>query len=168
MTIHRPENTDNYLKLKNILDALSTFKKKIFETNKNFKIIFPIHPRTKIKIKDYGLEEYLSNFEILSPQGFLEMNIFEREAKLIITDSGGIQKEAYLHKTPCITIRDETEWIELVESKWNYLVNTNDKKDILNAIDNQIKFNTNSSHKDFYGDGYSASTIVKKVTEFLI
>ena len=127
-----------------------------------------MHPRTKAKIKDYELEEYLSNFEVLSPQGFLEMNIFEREAKLIITDSGGIQKEAYLHKTPCVTIRDETEWVELVESKWNYLVKANNKKDIINAIDNQIKFNINSLHENFYGDGYSASKIVRKITEFLI
>ncbi len=165
-TFHRPENTDNYSKLKNILEALVIFKNKYSEINKNLKIIFPIHPRTKNKIKQFGLEEYLNNFEVLRPQGFIDMNILEREAKLIITDSGGIQKEAYLHKTPCVTIRNETEWVELIESKWNCLANTNDKKDILNAIDKQILFDPLSFHENFYGDGYAASTIVKKIIEF--
>ena len=72
-----------------------------------------------------------------------------------------------MHKTPCVTIRNETEWVELIESKWNYLANTNDTKNILDAINKQIIFDIKSPHENLYGDGHTASTIVKKIKEFL-
>lgn len=165
-TIHRPENTDNPSKLRNILDALDTFQKSNFN-NKNLKIIFPIHPRTKNKIKSFGLEKYLNNFNVIAPQGFMEMNILEREASLIVTDSGGIQKEAFLHKTPCVTIRNETEWVELIESKWNCLANTSHKLEILDQIKKQILFNKNSHYVSLYGDGFAADRIVMEIQRFL-
>ncbi len=127
LTIHRAENTDNIERLKSILSALG-------ESRKN--IIFPIHPRTKNRIKELGLENYLSsNIKTIEPVGYLDMLELERNAYAILTDSGGVQKEAFWLKVPCITLRDETEWIETVRYGWNTLVGA-DKNKILEALDN--------------------------------
>jgi len=112
-TVHRAENTDNYERLKDILTALSQLDKPV---------IFPIHPRTKNKIKEYNLESLLKKIQVIDPVGYLDMINLEKNAKAILTDSGGIQKEAFWLKVPCITLRDETEWIETVETGWNTLV----------------------------------------------
>ncbi len=127
LTIHRAENTDNVERLKSILSALG-------ESGKN--IIFPIHPRTKNRIREFGLENYLtSNIRVIAPVGYLDMLELEKNAYAILTDSGGVQKEAFWLKVPCITLREETEWVETVKYKWNILVGANKDK-ILEALDN--------------------------------
>ncbi|MGC8972536.1 MAG: non-hydrolyzing UDP-N-acetylglucosamine 2-epimerase [bacterium] len=125
-TIHRAENTDNYERLKNILTALSQL---------DMPVIFPIHPRTKGKIKDYNLGHLLEKVRVIDPVGYLDMINLEKNAKAILTDSGGVQKEAFWLRVPCITLRDETEWVETVKLGWNRLVGT-DCDRIVSAVKN--------------------------------
>jgi UDP-GlcNAc3NAcA epimerase len=115
LTLHRNYNVDNTDILEHILDQLGRLGEKI---------IFPVHPRTRKMItKNYCVP---GNIDIIEPQGYLDFIALEYSAKRIITDSGGIQKEAYILRKPCITLRTETEWVETVEEKWNLLVNPAD------------------------------------------
>ena len=115
LTLHRNYNVDNTTILKNILDQLGHLEEEI---------IFPLHPRTrKMLSSDYSVPP---NIKIIEPQGYLDFITLEYFSKRIITDSGGIQKEAYILKKPCITLRTETEWVETVEEKWNLLINPTD------------------------------------------
>ena len=151
-TIHRAENTDSHFKLRNILEGLSFSKQKI---------ILPIHPRTEEKIKSYGFQ-IPKNILIVPPVGYLEMVWLEKNCNIVITDSGGVQKEAYFHNKLCITLREETEWIELVESGWNTLVGTNVEK-----IKNALLHNSIPNEKyDFYGSGNACIQILKYLNEY--
>jgi len=155
-TVHRQENTDNKENLKHILEAFS----KIKET-----IIFPIHPRTKKYIKLYKFEKLLKsapNLRIIEPVGFFEMLQLENNAKMILTDSGGVQKEAYIARVPCITLRQETEWVETVKSGWNRLAGTEVRK-IVRLAKN---FPKTKSHPNFLGDGQAYLKITKIIKEF--
>ena len=115
-TIHRQENTDNYKNLKNIILAFKEFSKELL-------IVWPIHPRTKKKLLEHKLFKTIVNhIKFIKPQGYINMINLEKNSLFIATDSGGIQKEAFYLKVPCITIRKETEWIELVENNWNIYV----------------------------------------------
>jgi len=123
-TIHRAENTDNCERLKNILEALSSLDKPV---------IFPMHPRTKKKVEEYNLEFLIEKIQVIEPVGYLDMIQLEKNAKAVLTDSGGVQKEAFWLRVPCITLRDETEWVETVRYGWNRLVGA-DKEKILDAV----------------------------------
>jgi UDP-GlcNAc3NAcA epimerase len=145
-TIHRAENTDNIEKLKNIFKALSSSQ---------IPVIIPLHPRTKGKLKDLNIK--ISDMvHLIDPVGYLEMIWLENNCELVCTDSGGVQKEAYFFHKPCITIRDETEWVELVESGWNKLVGS-DNAAIIDGISN---FKIPKIHGNLYGNGNSAELIV--------
>ena len=146
-TIHRAENTNDINRLKNIIEALNESK----ET-----IVLPLHPRTKKFVSDYGLT-FNENIKIIEPIGYLEMLMLESNAKKIVTDSGGVQKEAYFMGKPCITMRDETEWVETVEVGWNVIVGT-DKYAIIDAINN---FNPKGEQKLIFGDGKASEKIVE-------
>lgn len=117
-TVHRAENTDDPTKLSSIVDAFNKLK-----TN----IILPLHPRTRKYIDASGLS-LNSNVFVIDPIGYLEMLELEMNCSCILTDSGGIQKEAYFMQKPCITLREQTEWVETVESGWNILVGSDQKK----------------------------------------
>lgn len=150
VTVHRPENTDNKENLKNIVEALVESKEKI---------IFPAHLRTIKALKQYDLYAHLEeakNVIVTRPVGYLDMLVLEKNAKKILTDSGGIQKEAYIFKVPCITMRSTTEWIETIEDGWNILVGSNKKK-IKDAIKNFEP--TGDYHLSRFGDGKSAEKI---------
>jgi len=150
-TIHRAENTDNQENLKNILEAFMQSGKTI---------VFPVHPRTVKKISEFGLNNLLNsaiNIKIIDPVGYLDMLILEKHAEKILTDSGGVQKEAYFMKVPCITLRTETEWTETVESGWNTIVNTDTDK-ILKAVDSTY---IPENHPDFYGNGKAGEKIAQ-------
>ena len=113
-TIHRASNTDNKENLQNIVEALSEL---------NETIVFPLHPRTENLLKEYGLYNKLKSSVILTqPLGFFEFIKLMGHAKMILTDSGGVQKEAYVLKVPCITLRENTEWVETVEEGGMYLL----------------------------------------------
>lgn len=151
-TIHRAENTDDDCKLLNIFRGLGL-------SNKN--IILPLHPRTVNKIKEHNIT-IPNNIKIVEPVGYLEMVWLEVHSDLIVTDSGGVQKEAYFHGKYCITLREETEWVELVENGFNKLVG-HDPKLIVDAI------NTMDSKKienlGIYGNGKAAYKILNRVVK---
>lgn len=151
LTLHRKENTDDRNRLLNILRAI----KKIDE-----RVIFPIHPRTRKALREFGLEREVNKMKFLTllpPVGYIESLLLQKEARMILTDSGGIQKEAYILGVPCLTLRDETEWVETVNSGWNVLVGVNP-----NLIYKMVKtFQPKKERKNLFGTGNSAERIVK-------
>jgi UDP-N-acetylglucosamine 2-epimerase len=116
-TVHRAENTDGPARLVPISSALGQL------ANSGFEVVFPMHPRTRKKIKSFDIS--LKNPKVINPVSYLDMLKLEQKAAIILTDSGGVQKEAYWFGVPCLTWRDDTEWIETVESGWNTLVGCN-------------------------------------------
>ena len=155
-TIHRPSNTDNAKNLSNILDALSVIDEKV---------IFPIHPRTTKFIDNYGLKKNIGkNIVMIKPVGYFDFIWLEKNAKKILTDSGGIQKEAYLLKVPCITLRETTEWTETIEDKWNILTGA-DKEKILDAIKN---FQPKQKQRNLFGNGHASEKIAAIVQRYLL
>ena len=157
-TIHRKENVNNLKKLTAILESLIEI---------DFPVILPLHPGTRKKIYENNLHKFLNELIIIDPIGYLDLAIFQKNAKVIITDSGGIQKEAYYNKVPCITLRHKTEWVELINSGWNVLVDASNSLNILNAYNQQKNFQINNDHPDFYGDGYSSQKIIKFLQEII-
>ena len=153
-TIHRAENTDNDKRLSSILSGLNFIAK-------SNPVILPLHPRTKNIINKGSFD--INNLTIVEPVGYLEMVYLLQRSKIVMTDSGGLQKEAFFFKKPCVTLRDETEWVELVKGGFNTLVGANEKL-IKNAFKNQsynIDFNVN-----LYGEGSACKNIVEKLYSF--
>jgi len=162
-TIHRPINTDSIARLSNIIDALLLIQR-IY----NKKIVFPVHPRTKNKLKNidnFSKIEANSSFIVTDPVGFLDMIDLEKKASLIITDSGGVQKESFFFKTPCLVLRNETEWIELIENENAILVDANTQK-IIDGF-HKLSNKTDFTYPQFYGDGKTASFICKQILTYL-
>lgn len=153
-TIHRPSNTDNVHNLTEILSALSSI---------DTEVVFPVHPRTEHFIRRYNIERTIgNNVRMLKPVSYFDFLWLEENALKILTDSGGIQKEAYLFKVPCITLRDTTEWVETLESGWNVLVGA-DKEKIIEAIHN---FNPKGKQADVFGKGDTNRKIVELVEKY--
>lgn len=137
LTLHRDYNVDDHKNLERLLNQLAQLPEKI---------IFPVHPRTKKMLStDYTIS---NNIQVIDPLGYLDFIVLENASKRIITDSGGIQKEAYIIKKPCITLRTETEWVETVEEKWNLLLPPNDPE-IVNKI---ISFSTPEKQSLIFGE----------------
>ena len=151
-TIHRAENTDESSRLNSIFQALHQINKKI-------PVIIPMHPRTQKIIEKSSFSNLLTNLKIVEPLSYLETQRLEMSAHCVITDSGGMQKEAFFHKVPCITLRDETEWVETVISGWNTLVGASKEKIIESFENNKSPIEQNH----FYGHGQSASNIVQEL-----
>lgn len=145
-TVHRAENTDNSTKLSQILDGLS---------NTGMPVVLPLHPRTKGKLEAFGLS-VPETIHIIPPVSYLEMVWLEGNCSVVATDSGGVQKEAYFFGKPCVTLRDETEWVELLETGWNALVGA-DAKLISETLRNATRPETETV---LYGDGKSAEKII--------
>ncbi len=116
LTIHRAENVNDITVLKSILDYCKSL-------SKDYLIVFPVHPNTSNKIKSFGLD--LTCFEVIEPLSYLELQGLINSSDLVLTDSGGLQKEAYFHRVPCVTLREETEWTETISSGWNRLWKVN-------------------------------------------
>lgn len=149
-TVHRAENTDNLTHLRSILAAFAEVGERI---------VFPIHPRTRRKLVELGKTFNLQlahNLQLIEPVGYLDMVMLEQSARMILTDSGGVQKEAYWLRIPCITLRDETEWVETVQVGWNVLAGTDCEK-ITQAA---RSFVPPAGHPVLYGDGQTAGRIV--------
>ncbi|HYG51164.1 MAG TPA: UDP-N-acetylglucosamine 2-epimerase (non-hydrolyzing) [Flavobacteriales bacterium] len=141
-TIHRAENTNDIDRLRNICGALN-------ECEQN--IVLPLHPRTLKYLGEYGIK-LNDKIRVIEPVGYLDMVLLEKNASKIITDSGGVQKEAFFMRKPCITMRDQTEWVETVECGWNVVVGA-DKHKIKDAI---VNFTPKSGPKELFGKGNAA------------
>jgi UDP-N-acetylglucosamine 2-epimerase len=151
VTVHRASNTDNRANLEQIVDALSEISEPI---------IFPIHPRTRKSLRVFGLYDKLinhRNIKVIQPVGYLEFLRLMKNARKIITDSGGIQKEAYILKVPCITLRENTEWVETVQDGWNVLVGAK-KETIVNVCSVE---ESNKSYNNHFGRGNASGKIVQ-------
>jgi UDP-GlcNAc3NAcA epimerase len=147
LTIHRAENTDNLERLKSIVNAVNELE------TVNF--VFPVHPRTRkiIAKNNFKLKRHV---DLIDPVGYFDMLSYESACDAVLTDSGGVQKEAFFFKKPCITIRDATEWVELVDSGWNTLTGADTHK-IISAVNN---IRIPSEYPEFYGNGHSAEKII--------
>ncbi|MCW3130750.1 MAG: UDP-N-acetylglucosamine 2-epimerase (non-hydrolyzing) [Methanophagales archaeon] len=152
VTAHRQENVDIKERLKGILDGLELVYNKF-----NFPIIYPIHPRTRKRIKEFGLE-VPKGVELIEPFGFLEFLQLEANAKLVLTDSGGVQEETCILKVPCVTLRDNTERPETLEVGSNVLVGTNQNK-ILEGVKFMLSKKINWNNP--FGDGKAGNMILK-------
>jgi len=150
-TIHRAENTDDPSRLVAILEALN-------EIAKQTPIILPLHPRTAKIIQNSEFKT--QNLKIIKPVGYLEMVYMLNRCKLVMTDSGGLQKEAFFFTKPCMTMRDETEWVELIENNFNVLVGA-DKNKIIDNFNNH-KFNADFNI-NLYGNGIAAKNIITEL-----
>jgi UDP-GlcNAc3NAcA epimerase len=154
-TVHRAENTDDRSRLAGIVRALAECGRTV---------VFPLHPRTRKMLAEHGLDRALGGIpsvRLIDPVGYLDMIRLERNASAILTDSGGIQKEAYFYRVPCVTLRKETEWVETVQDGWNRLAGS-DPEAILNAVRN---FNPPPASRVSFGDGRAAEKIVRLIHE---
>jgi UDP-GlcNAc3NAcA epimerase len=152
ITVHRAENTDNLENITNILKAFSEI-----EDQK----VWPIHPRTKHKLESMGFDlNSIPNMLVIEPVGYLDMLTLENHAKKILTDSGGVQKEAYFMHVPCVTLREQTEWVETLESDANILVGT-DVQAILEATRKEV----DPTYKEVFGDAKASEKIVKAIEQ---
>jgi len=147
-TVHRAENTDDPDVLRGILWALGALDQPV---------VLPIHPRTEKRVSELGIRA-VANVRVLPPQGYLDMLALQRGAACVLTDSGGMQKEAYYLEVPCVTLRNETEWVETVATGWNTLAGT-DPERILAAVAQRPGAGT--PHPELYGDGLTARRIVE-------
>ncbi|WP_263834073.1 non-hydrolyzing UDP-N-acetylglucosamine 2-epimerase [Sulfurospirillum oryzae] len=152
-TIHRAENTDDETRIRNIFEALEKIAKEK-------QVILPLHPRTKKSLENLKLN--IENLTIIEPIGYLEMVWLIDNCSFVMTDSGGLQKEAYFFEKQCITLRDETEWVELVICGANTLVGA-DKEKILEAYKNNSEFNIQNSKLDLYGGGKASENIINEL-----
>jgi len=149
-TIHRAENTDDRERMRGIFAGLERAR---------LPVILPLHPRTRKKLLQINLP-LPANITVVDPVGYLEMVWLESSCKLIATDSGGVQKEAYFHQKPCVTLRDETEWAELVSKGVNKIVGADPGK-IANALGENASLDFG---KCLYGNGRSSVRIVKQLS----
>jgi len=149
VTLHRPQNVDDREVLKDIVEAL---------VHAGRTVVFPVHPRTRKNLEAFGLWDLLrSKVHVIDPVDYLDFLALLMNAWKVVTDSGGVQKEAYFFGIPCITLRDETEWIETMEDGWNALVGT-ETEDVLDAIKN---FNPAGTKSKSFGDGHAAERIAR-------
>lgn len=152
VTIHRCGNVDDKQNLSSILAGLGDI---------DFPLVFPVHPRTSKMIDEFGLQ-IPKNIQAIDPVGYLDMLMLEKNAECILTDSGGIQKEAYLFGVRCITLREDTEWVETVDAGWNCLAGANRSK-----ISNTFRdFHPSIERPEIYGNGHAADKIIDVLKSF--
>ena len=166
-TIHRAENTDDPVRLEAILKALATMATNGADGHNPIPVLLPLHPRTKARISTYELQHLLEPLTLTPPIGFMAMVLLERRASLVVTDSGGVQKEAFLQGTPCVTVRTETGWVELIECGWNQLADPSDTLSILQAMQQQLAVDINQPRPQLYGDGHSADEMLRSLMQMI-
>lgn len=155
-TIHRAENTDDETRMRHICEAF-------IELSDAFEVVLPLHPRTRSALLRFDLLNALKeHIMLLEPVGYLDMLALEQHAHCIITDSGGVQKEAYFNRVPCITLREETEWIELLEAGWNQLCSTKHAFS-LSELMHHTQTDFSETHHALYGKGNAAQLIVDRL-----
>lgn len=158
VTLHRAENTDFKENLQRVIQIVANLDKKV---------VFPVHPRTKRKLKEFKLLNRLlslSDLILIDPVSYLDMLILEKNARFVLTDSGGVQKEAFFLRTPCLTLREETEWVETLEYRSNQLVGLNVNK-VLKKIETEEKTRREKRKIELNSEGASCriSKIISKV-----
>jgi UDP-GlcNAc3NAcA epimerase len=156
VTVHRAENTDDAIRLQAIIEAVHAL-------SQTLPVIFPVHPRTRTVLREKYASLSTEKVLAIDPVGYLDMVMLEKNARLVATDSGGVQKEAFFYRVPCVTLRDETEWVETVDLGWNRVVPPTDKDSVtknlfeaLNALPGKEAFP--------YGEGRSSEKIAKLLT----
>jgi UDP-GlcNAc3NAcA epimerase len=155
-TVHRAENTDDPVRLRAIMGGLRI-------VSQEMPVVLPLHPRTARAFEALGLgtrtrpEARQAGLRLVDPAGYLDMMSLEQNAAVIATDSGGVQKEAYFHRVPCVTLRAETEWVELVDSGWNELCGSSDSQVVAKTI--WAARGRQGREGSWYGDGHAASRI---------
>jgi UDP-GlcNAc3NAcA epimerase len=162
VTIHRDTNTDDISRLEIIMKTL-----KLLAEEYSIKFIMPLHPRTVISLKTslgslYNELRDCAFIRIIPPVSFLEMTLLEKNSRMIITDSGGVQKESHFFKKPCLVLREETEWVELVRNGTAVLVDADADK-IRQEFERLLKNHSNLQYPGFYGDGKTAEFILKEI-----
>jgi UDP-N-acetylglucosamine 2-epimerase len=150
-TFHRAANTDDPANLRSLLEALNSLEESV---------IVPLHPRTRKAMKTLGLKAG-SQVRLLKPLPYLDNLILEQNARLILTDSGGMQKEAYVLGVPCLTLREETEWVETIEAGWNLLVGTKPQR-IRQAV---REFQPRGERKPLFGEGKASDKIFEALSQ---
>jgi UDP-GlcNAc3NAcA epimerase len=155
--VHRASNTDTKTNLQEICKAF-------IELAKDIELVFPVHPRTEKYLKQYDLYQTLAdtpNIHLIKPVGYLEMLVLTKNAKKILTDSGGLQKEAYFAKVPCITLDTVSAWPETVEDEWNVVGGkmTNRQLQRESIIHTARSFEPNKKQQNIFGDGKAAEKI---------
>ena len=154
-TMHRAENTDDPERLRMIVEALN-------EVHSDIPILMPLHPRTRQKLEENGLE---LNIKLIPPCSYLEMIQLIKASKLVMTDSGGLQKEAYFFERPCVTLREETEWVELIDGGFNSLCKP-DSASLKSTVEEMLSRPLDYSNS-LYGDGKTGRFILEKIKESL-
>lgn len=157
-TVHRAENTDDSRRLKGIVEAFNEI------ASADCPVILPLHPRTIARVENYKLK-FEKAVKVIEPVAYLEMAALETNARVIFTDSGGVQKEAYWFGVPCVTLRDETEWVETVESGRNTLAGA-DKDNIIKSLGSGDKLREENS-SPIYGNGDASQKIINSLLDFL-
>jgi UDP-GlcNAc3NAcA epimerase len=155
VTVHRAENTDDLPRLRVVVDALHAIAA-------DLRVVWPMHPRTRAVLSREGwLQPLAAAATLIEPVGYLDMVYLEKHAALIATDSGGVQKEAFFHRVPCVTLRDETEWVELVASGWNRLAPPTSAQSVVDAM--RAGMDHQGANIAPYGSGDAAQRIVERL-----
>jgi UDP-GlcNAc3NAcA epimerase len=155
-TVHRASNTDDPERLRSIFQALNEIARSVMP------VIIPLHPRTRNALSALPrnpLSSTPDSLILIDPVSYLDMLLLEKNAKLILTDSGGVQKEAFILNVPCVTLREETEWVETVDASWNVLVGA-DKSRILETVERFSSQRPSDLQVNPYGDGHASERIV--------
>ncbi len=160
LTLHRQENVDNKERFKEILEGINDVKRKT-----HLNIVFPIHPRTEKQVKFFNLEKYLKNLTVIEPLGYFEFLLLEKDAKIILTDSGGIQEESCVLKIPCVSLRENTERPETLQAGSNILAGWR-KENIVSAVEKM--FDIKTDWKNPFGNGRSGQKIVEIIEKYFI
>jgi UDP-GlcNAc3NAcA epimerase len=154
-TIHRAENTDDPERLAAVFGGLARIAREV-------PVVVPLHPRTRKMLGVLsGADAATRELRLIEPVSYLSMVLLEKHARLIVTDSGGVQKEAFFHGVPCVTLRGETEWVELVQSGWNELVLPRSAEDVHDAVRRALARTAPIAQPEFYGKGKAAEEIAE-------
>jgi UDP-GlcNAc3NAcA epimerase len=155
-TIHRAENTDDAARLRSIFDGLELVAREV-------PVVVPLHPRTREALNRAGRLEPLSrHLRVIEPVGYLDMAMLEKHASLVVTDSGGVQKEAFFYRVPCVTLRGETEWVELVELGWNRLVPPATAEAVFQGVRGML------GHRGAPGSPYGEGNAADKIAAIIV